>query len=113
MLWSTARAVNGINGHPPLSNYDLTAVGLGGFITSRGWLELGNPASTKISLRLFNINNCATRVSASRATAAAEELLEVADLGEFKLALRALRTAAHFLAPWNFSVWLWKDSSCR
>jgi hypothetical protein len=30
MLWSKARAVIGINGHPPLSNYDLTAVGLGG-----------------------------------------------------------------------------------
>ena len=103
MLWSNARAVIGINGHPPLSNYDLTAVGLGGFVTSRGWLEIGNPASTKISLKLFNINNCAARASASRAAASADELLEVADLGEFKLALRALRTAAQFVAPWNFS----------
>jgi hypothetical protein len=69
-LWSKARAVIGINGHPPLSNYDMTAVGLGGFGTAKGWLEIGNPASTKISLMLFNINNCTARVSASRAAAA-------------------------------------------
>jgi hypothetical protein len=35
-LWLTARTVIGLTRHPPLSNYDLTAVGLGGFITSRG-----------------------------------------------------------------------------
>jgi hypothetical protein len=102
-LWSQARAVIGINGHPPLSNYDMTAVGLGGFVTAKGWLELGNPASTKISLKLFNINNCTARASASRAAAASDELLEVADLGEFKLALRALRTAGQFVMPWNYS----------
>jgi hypothetical protein len=101
-LWSQARAVIGINGHPPLSNYDMTAVGLGGFVTAKGWLEIGNPASTKISLKLFNINNCTARASASRAAAASDELLEVADLGEFKLALRALRTAGQFVMPWNY-----------
>jgi hypothetical protein len=103
VLWSTARAVIGINGHPPLSNYDMTAVGLGGFITAKGWMEIGNPGSTKISLKLFNINNCAARASASRAAATSDELLDVADIGEFKLALRALRTAGQFVAPWNFS----------
>ena len=103
VLWSTAREVIGINGHPPLSNYDLTAVGMAGFITPRGWVELGNPASTKISLKLFNINNCAARASASRASSSPDELVEINDLGEFKLALRALRTAAQFVSPWNFS----------
>ncbi len=64
-LWSTARSVIGLTGHPPLSYYDLTTVGLGGFITSKGWIELGNPASVKISLKLFNINNCSARAFAS------------------------------------------------
>jgi hypothetical protein len=49
--------VIGLTGHPPLSNYDLTAVGNGRFVTRKGWIELGNPASVKISLKLFNINN--------------------------------------------------------
>jgi predicted acyltransferase (DUF342 family) len=31
---------------------------IGGFVTSKGWIELGNPVSVKISLKLFNINNC-------------------------------------------------------
>jgi hypothetical protein len=103
-LWSTARSVIGLTGHPPLSNYDLTAVGLGGFITSKGWIELGNPASVKISLKLFNINNCSARASSVRASASDPlEFAEVRDLGEFKLALRALRTAAQFVCPWNMS----------
>ncbi len=95
-LWLTARTVIGLTGHPPLSNYDLTAVGLGGFITSRGWIELGNPASVKISLKLFNINNCSARASSSRATANPHEMADVRDL-------RALRTAAQFVCPWNMS----------
>jgi hypothetical protein len=79
-------------------------VGLGGFITSKGWIELGNPASVKISLKLFNINNCSARASSVRASASDPlEFAEVRDLGEFKLALRALRTAAQFVCPWNMS----------
>jgi hypothetical protein len=47
-LWSQARTVIGINGgHPPWSNYDMTPIGLGGLVTARGWLESGNPASTR------------------------------------------------------------------
>jgi hypothetical protein len=46
-LWSQARTVIGINRHPPWSNYDMTAIGLGDFVTARGWLESGNPASTR------------------------------------------------------------------
>jgi hypothetical protein len=103
-LWPTARAVIGLTGHPPLSNYDLTSVGLGGFVTSKGWLELGNPSSVKISLKLFNINNCRARASNSRAASMTpDDFAEVRDLGEFKLALRALRTAAQFVCPWNMS----------
>jgi hypothetical protein len=57
----------------------------------------------KISLKLFNINNCSARASSSRATANPHEMADVRDLGEFKLALRALRTAAQFVCPWNMS----------
>jgi hypothetical protein len=68
LLWSTARSVIALTGHPPLSNYDQTTVGLGGFVTSKGCIELGNPVSVKISLKLFNINNCSARASSVRAS---------------------------------------------
>ena len=101
-IWLAARASIDSQGHSPVANYDLSSVGLGGFVTSRGWLELANPGSTKISLRLFNINNVGSK--ASKATASGlEDVEDIAELGEFKLALRTLRTAAQFACPWNFS----------
>jgi hypothetical protein len=41
----------------------MAAVGLGGFVSPRGWVELANPASTKLSLKLFNINSCTGKIS--------------------------------------------------
>jgi hypothetical protein len=54
-LWLAARSRIPLHGAPPLGNYDMAGVGLGGFVSSRGWVELANPASTKLSLKLFNI----------------------------------------------------------
>jgi hypothetical protein len=65
-LWLAARSRIPLHGAPPLGNYDMASVGLGGFISSRGWVELTNPASTKLSLKLFNINNCARRSSGKK-----------------------------------------------
>jgi hypothetical protein len=65
-LWLTARERIELEGHPPISTYDMACMGLAGYITSRGWIELANPASTKLSIRLFNINNITTRQSSSR-----------------------------------------------
>jgi len=103
-LWLGARAAMDINGHDPVANYDLASVGMGGFVTSKGWVELANPASTKMALRLFNINNVGARVPGnSTAKTGGDHLEDIAEIGEFKLALRTLRTAAHFVCPWNFS----------
>jgi len=65
-MWLSARATTDVNGHNPVANYDLTSVGMGGFVTSKGWIELANPASTKMALRLFNINNVGSRTSGSK-----------------------------------------------
>jgi hypothetical protein len=62
-LWLAARSRIPLHGAPLLGNYNMASVGIGGFIYSRGWVELANPASTKLSLKLFNINNCAWRSS--------------------------------------------------
>ncbi|MFN9905567.1 MAG: hypothetical protein ACK56F_05495, partial [bacterium] len=80
-------------------------MGLARSITPRGWIELANPASSKLSIRLFNINNITSRQSSSRAASAVEDDAEdFTDLAEFQLALRAMRSAMMMVMPWNFSV---------
>jgi hypothetical protein len=101
-LWLKAREVIGLNGAPPLGNYDMAAVGMGGFVTAKGWVELANPSSTKLSLKLFSLNNCSSKVSSSK-TGSDESLPDFVELGEFQLALRTLRNAAMFVSPWNLS----------
>ena len=104
-LWLTARERIELEGHPPISTYDMACMGLAGYITPRGWIELANPASSKLSIRLFNINNITSRQSSSRATSAVEDDAEdFTDLAEFQLALRAMRSAMMMVMPWNFSV---------
>jgi hypothetical protein len=103
-LWLAAREVIGLTGPPPVGNYDMSAVGLGGCVTSRGWIELHNPSSSKLSVKMFSINNCTAKTGRC-STAGNPETAndDLQDLGEFKLALRTLRTAASFVHPWNFS----------
>jgi hypothetical protein len=100
-LWLTAREYLGSSHAAPVGNYDLNSCGLAGYISARGWAEIHNPASTKISIKMFNINNCAARSSSKKQADGEDDILEVS---EFKLALRALRTAMQFVMPWNMSV---------
>lgn len=95
-LWLTARQMIDIHGYPPIGCYDMGAVGLAGYVSAKGWIEIANPASTKLSIKMFNINSC--KLSKG------DELSEFSELNEFKLALRALRTALSMVMPWNFSV---------
>jgi hypothetical protein len=39
----------------------MAAIGLGGCVTDKGWVELVNLASTRLSVKLFNVMNCNTR----------------------------------------------------
>lgn len=93
----------GLTGAPPIGNYDMGAVGLGGFVSARGWVELANPSSTKISLKLFSLNNCSSKVSTSKSDSTESILPDFAEVGEFQLALRTLRNAAAYVSPWNMS----------
>ncbi len=104
-MWLTARGYIGLNSPSPIGSYDMAAVGMGGFVTSRGWLELHNPGSSRISLRMFSINNCGSRAGSSKSSSGMREddLEEIMELGEFKLAVRALRVAAGFCMPWNMA----------
>jgi hypothetical protein len=62
-LWLTARDKLGLSGYPPIGSYDMGAVGLAGYVSSKGWCELHNMCSTKLSVKLFNINNCSSKLS--------------------------------------------------
>jgi hypothetical protein len=99
-LWLAAKEYLGSGHAPPVGNYDLGSVGLAGYISAKGWTEIHNPASTKISVKMFSINNCSK--SASKKAADGED--DGMDLNEFKLAIRVMRTAMHFVMPWNMSI---------
>jgi hypothetical protein len=65
-LWLTARDKLGLAGHPPIGSYDMGAVGLAGYVSARGWCEMHNLGSSKLSIKLFNINNCSSKLSTKK-----------------------------------------------
>jgi hypothetical protein len=93
-----AREVTGLTSPPALGCYDMTSVGMGGFVTSKGWMELGTYGSTKMKIEYFNINNAA-RSTGKKSDE--EDTVLMKDIAEFSLALRTLRSAAQFATPWN------------
>jgi hypothetical protein len=98
-LWLAAKEAIGSSPAPAIGCYDMAAIGLAGYVSSKGWAEISNPASTKISIKMFNINNCSRSVS--KKNEADDDSLE---LGELKLAVRVLRSAMSFVMPWNHSA---------
>ena len=106
-MWLRAREVLGPKGHIPVSTYDMNCVGLGGFVSKRGWVELHDVGSDNLSLKLFNINGCGNKVSSSSSSSPSSdssEFKDISELGEFKLAIRAAREALSFVHPWNKSI---------
>ena len=101
-IWLSAREAVGLTGYPPIGNYDMGAVGLAGYVSAKGWSELHNMSSSKLSVRMFNINSASSRGGSKKPTSDGDE--EMLDLAEFKLALRAMRTAFHLAVPWNLSI---------
>jgi hypothetical protein len=82
----------------------MSAVGLAGFVTGKGWVELHNSLSSKLALKLFSINNCSSKTSTSSSSEHGNKSNDdIHELGELKLALRTMRTVASFVHPWNYS----------
>jgi hypothetical protein len=102
-MWMKARETIGLKGHEPVATYDMASIGLGGFVSKRGWVELHNMGSDSISLKMFNINSCGTKIS-SKGSDGSDEFKDVTELGEFKLSLRVAREALSFVHPWNKSL---------
>ena len=97
-LWLLARKVMGSSGHPPLSTYDMSAIGLGGCVSAKGWVEIHNPSSPNLSIKMFSIGGCTSRSSKD------EDFPDLEDLSELKSAIRVLRGAMVFVHPWNRSI---------
>jgi len=110
--WMAARLELGLDGIPPLSNYDMSAIGLGGCVTMRGFKELHNPGSPHLTLKLFSSSNMGSSTAATkrltladgdRSVSVGDNMREINNLLEFKLAIRALCRAAQYVMCWNQS----------
>ena len=99
-LWLHAREVMGNEGHPPLSTYDMAAIGLGGSVSPRGWVEIHRPSSPNLSIKMFSISSCMGRARGN----ADEDFPELEDITELKSSLRVLRGAMQYVHPWNRSI---------
>ena len=104
--WMEARRTIGEAGVTALGNYDLDAVGCGGCVTPKGWLELHNPASQELKLKFFHMPHMAGSSSSKKADgeASSEGLKEIGDLDSFRIALNTAREAMSSALPWNRSI---------
>jgi hypothetical protein len=112
-MWLRAREILGNKGVKPIGCYDMDAIGSGGSVTARAWMEIHNPASLNLKLKLFHMANVGTGASASKRISLADgdtsldvgdSFKEVTELEEFKCALEAARSAMAFALPWNHSI---------
>ena len=62
-----AKKVVPANGLPPSDNYDLDFFSLSHCVTARGWVEVHNPGSTSMCLRMFSRFNSTSTTSSSQA----------------------------------------------
>ena len=103
--WAAARKIIGEEGVLPLGNYDLDAVGCGGSVTPKGWLEIHNPASQELKLKWFHLPNVAnSNLSSKKQEGEDESVKEIADLESFRTALNTAREALASALPWNRSI---------
>jgi len=111
--WLKAREVIGLEGIPALGGYDMDAIGCGGAVSPRGWLELHNPASTNLNLKMFHISNVTgsgTGVRRLTLSGKEEGLVigdsprEIVDMEEFRNAMTTLREAMAMVLWWNKTI---------
>ena len=106
--WAAARTALGETGVVPLGNYDLDAIGCGGSVTPKAWMEIHNPASQELKIKLFHMPNVAnsglSKKQDQEGSVDGDSLREIADLDSFKVALNTAREAMTTALPWNRSI---------
>ena len=76
-------------------------------MTPKAWLELHNPASQELKLKMFHLPNVGVSGPSGKRSLDGEEgesFKEIADLDSFKAALNTSREAMTSALPWNRSV---------
>lgn len=113
MLWLKARAVISQKGVLAFGNYDLDSLGCGGCVTPKAWMEIHNPGSSELKLKMFHLPNVggssagSKRVSVEDGNSSfllGDEMKDICDLEGFRSALNALREAMTSALPWNRSI---------
>ena len=96
-------------GIPAVDTYDMDYLGLGSTVTDRGWIEIHNPGSEFLNLKMFSRSNSLAAsegsrtsfsiLSAGEALGVGDNLKEIANMGEFKQSLRSYLAASYFATP--------------
>jgi len=97
--WLIAREIHGLDGVTPLAGYDTDALGISGCVTSRGWLEIHNPANPHLKLKYFSSSNVgSTAVSSRRLTLAeGENSVDINESFRDLAHMEDLKTSVHTL----------------
>lgn len=103
-LWLQARKVIGAKGHSAISSYDMSSFGLGGCVSPKGWVELHNPSSNSISIKMFSMGSSSSSSMSKGKNSQDSDIPDMEDLSELKNAVRVLKGAMHTVHPWNRSV---------
>ena len=106
-LGAEARRSIGEAGVLPIGNYDLDAVGCGGCVSPKAWMELHNPASQELKLKMFHMPNVASSGLSTKKDGGedgGDSLREIADLDSYRIALNTAREAMASAMLWNRSI---------
>jgi len=94
--WLIARELYGLTGITPLTGYDLDTIGIAGCVTTRGILEIQNPANPNMKLKYFSSTNVGSAALSSRRLTLAEgdhavdineSLRDLVHMADFTMAL--------------------------
>jgi hypothetical protein len=111
--WLIARELYGLTGITPLTGYDLDTIGIAGCVTTRGILEIQNPANPNMKLKYFSSTNVGSAALSSRRLTLAEgdhavdineSLRDLVHMADFTMALTNVSKVMSIVLDWNHSI---------
>jgi uncharacterized membrane protein YgcG len=111
--WLIARELYGLSGITPLTGYDLDTIGIAGCVTTKGILEIQNPANPHMKLKYFSSTNVGSAALSSRRLTLAEgdhavdineSLRDLVHMADFTMALTNVSKVMSIVLDWNHSV---------
>ena len=112
-MWvKQARDVVGETGWPACADYDLSGLGLDGLLSSKAYLEIANPASDAITLKLFSSKNSAAFCRENRSISfdgtnsfsITESLQDLSDRQDIREACWSMLVLAVHVRPYDRST---------